>query len=84
MRILKKTIRGLRVNGLESTSHLVGILFYPHIQVYPEPCTQRQLPTKWGNTDGFVLKSVCLLVDNWAFITVWQGIETHIVISRDL
>lgn len=70
MRILEEVLRGLRMDGTESTPHLVGILFYPHVQVYPEPCNQRQFPTKWGNADGFVLNPVHLLVDIWAFVTI--------------
>lgn len=54
------------------------------IYKYPEPYNQRQLPTKWGDADEFILKPVCLLVDIWALITVWLENETHIVISRDL
>lgn len=70
--ILEEFLRGLR---MESSPHLRHFVSSPYVSI-SRPMQSNAVSHKMG-------KPVCLLVDIQAFVTMRQGNEVHIVISRD-
>ena len=63
MGILEEFPWGLRMDGLESTPHLMDILFHPIYKCIQNHAVKGSFPQSGEIHDGFVLKPVCLLVD---------------------